>query len=270
MHGQRPSRFRLRLYAPVELRHLRYFVAVDEHLHVGRAAVELRIAQPSLSHQIRQLERELRTELFTRASRRIRLTEAGRVLLDEARDILAHAERAAVMSRQAGAGTARLRVSYAGWMDVSKILGLVSQVRERHPEVGIELTKMSVAEQIAALREDERRSYPWIYDLTLKMCRKAGFVPRARHLVEDPGVALGLIATGVGIAFAPASMCSPVPGVSFVCLQPGWPMTLTALAWRRADLSPIVGDLIAVVHDAPRQARGPRASNVPKEGLRSF
>lgn len=308
----------------MELRHLRYFVAVAEHLHVGHAALELRIAQPSLSHQIRQLEQELQAELFSRANRRIRLTEAGRVLLDEAREILAHAERAAVLSRQAGAGTARLRVSYAGWMDVPKILGLVGQVRKRHPEVSIELAEMSGFEQIPALRADEidaafvrpplrdmslalefvsgdrfllafpqshrlasrqalrlsaladesfvvfgRKKYPWIYDLTLKLCREAGFVPRARHLVEDPRVALGLVATGTGVVFAPASICSPVPGVSFVRPRLVPPMTLTALAWRRADLSPVVGELVAVVREASRLERGQHGNSVPKDGLRS-
>jgi DNA-binding transcriptional LysR family regulator len=280
-------------------------------------------AQPSLSHQIRQLEQELQAELFKRANRRIRLTEAGRVLLEEARDILAHAERAAVLSRQAGGGATRLRVGYAGWMDVSKILSLMDEVRRRRPEVGVELTEMSGAEEMAALRADEidaaflrppvadtslaiefisgdrflvalpqnhrlaskqslrlsvladeffivfgHKKHPWIYDLTLKLCREAGFIPRARHVVEDPRVALGLVAAGTGIAFAPASICSLAQGVSLVRPRPLPPMTLTALAWRRADLSPVVGELVAVVRDASRQERGPRAAKVPQDSLR--
>src|SRR4030095_3472232 len=88
---------------PVELRHLRYFVAVAEMENVSRAATQrLHVAQPSLSRQIRDLEDEVGVQLLERTAKSIRLTAAGRAFLDEARAILKHTNEAVLKARTIG------------------------------------------------------------------------------------------------------------------------------------------------------------------------
>lgn len=88
----------------MELRHLRYFVTLAEELHFGRAAERLHIAQPPLSQQIRQLERELGFELFHRTKRNVQLTEAGQVFLGEVQQIMRQLQQAIQVGQQTSRG----------------------------------------------------------------------------------------------------------------------------------------------------------------------
>src|SRR4051812_12789789 len=121
---------------PVELRHLRYFIAVAEELHFGRAAARSHVAQPALSQQIKQLETELGVMLLARTKRRVTLTEPGRLFLVEARRALAQVAIAEDTARRANAGEAgRLRIGYvdsALWGALPAVIGVF---RERYPRV---------------------------------------------------------------------------------------------------------------------------------------
>jgi len=138
----------------MELRHLRYFLTVAEFLHFGRAAEQLRIAQPSLSHQVLQLESELQTKLFERSKKRVRLTESGQLFLEETRQILEHVDRAALIARSGKDGpTERLKIGFAYWTDMTKVCAAIKRFDESHPKVRVELHNMEGSRQIAALRE---------------------------------------------------------------------------------------------------------------------
>jgi DNA-binding transcriptional LysR family regulator len=136
----------------MELRHLRYFLAVAEELHFGRAAARLHISQPPLSQQIRRLERELDTALFHRTKRHVELTNAGRVFLGEARALVAQAEQAAGNAQRASRGElGQLLVGCALWTDFLDSPSIIRLFARRHPDVEVELRDLTAVEQISAL-----------------------------------------------------------------------------------------------------------------------
>jgi len=125
----------------MELRHLRYFCAAAEAMHIGRAAETLRIAQPALTIQIKALERELGVALFDRIGRTVALTEAGRHFLAEAMAILQHVERASLAAREIGGGFAgRLRIGFTESAAFSPIVTTVlTAFRAQWPAVTLVL-----------------------------------------------------------------------------------------------------------------------------------
>jgi DNA-binding transcriptional LysR family regulator len=155
----------------VELRHLRYFVAVAEELHFGRAAARLHLAQPPLSRQIQQLENELGVRLFERGKRRVALTDAGAVFLDHARAVLAQADAAVEAARGAARGEAgKLTVGFIGAASYSVLPGIVQAFRTRVPDAELVLQELTTAEQLAALRAGQLRAglvRPPVADATL-------------------------------------------------------------------------------------------------------
>ncbi len=136
----------------MELRHLKYFVAVAEEMHFGRAAKRLHIAQPPLSQQIMNLEDELGVKLFDRTRRAIQMTDAGIYFLKEAQQLLLHVEQAAETARRIYRGQAgRLIVGFVGSVIHTFLPEGLRVFRERFPDVELVLQELNTAEQIKSL-----------------------------------------------------------------------------------------------------------------------
>jgi len=140
----------------MELRHLRYFVRVAEEMHFGRAADLLGISQPPLSQQIRALELELGVDLFDRTSRRVRLTEAGRLFLTEARRTLDQAGHAMEVARRVQSGeTGELTIGFVTSVPLIPVVArALLDYRAAYPAVHLSLNEMTRDAQLAAAAEN--------------------------------------------------------------------------------------------------------------------
>ncbi|WP_328323234.1 LysR family transcriptional regulator [Kribbella sp. NBC_00382] len=134
----------------LDLRKLRYFAAVAEHQHFGRAAEELYIAQPVLSRQIRSLERELGCDLFVRTTRSVQLTAAGEQLRQEARGVFATVDSAVRRVHEIDRGVQRIVVGFASGLHVSEV---VLAFTAKYPEVEVDVLSLNWWEQDAPLRD---------------------------------------------------------------------------------------------------------------------
>jgi DNA-binding transcriptional LysR family regulator len=193
-----------------ELRHLRYFVVVAEELNFSRAATRLHMAQPPLSVAIRQLEQELRTDLFIRTSREVRLTEAGRTLLEGARRTLAEADRAVSAAKRAGEGAlGLLRVAFSWSARFETLPALGRAFRRLRPHVELLTQEMWNAPMSDALQKGE-------VDLGIALCpepapgldsepvrreRASAVIPAAHPLATSRSVALGDLADETFVMF---------------------------------------------------------------------
>jgi DNA-binding transcriptional LysR family regulator len=137
----------------MELRQLRYFVAVAEELHFRRAAARLHMSQPPLSNQLRLLEEELGCPLMIRSRRRVELTPAGESFLRDARALLADLDEAVVTAQRIHAGRAgQLRISFVGSALLSLVPDVVKRYRATRPDVEVQLRERSTEEQLRELR----------------------------------------------------------------------------------------------------------------------
>jgi DNA-binding transcriptional LysR family regulator len=138
----------------MELRQLRYFVAVAREQNFTRAAEKLNIAQPPLSRQIQQLEEEFGTTLFERNSRPVRLTDSGRLLLEQATQVLDRIEEIDLMMRRLrGIARQRFSIGFVASTLYGKLPDVVRRFRQARPKVEIVMVELTSIEQIVALKE---------------------------------------------------------------------------------------------------------------------
>src|SRR5512137_1159794 len=138
----------------MELRQLRYFLAVAEEGNISRAAKKIFLTQPALSRQIKVLEAEIGQCLLERQAHSIRLTPAGEALLREARDLLQHADQVLERVRAAGRGV-RLRVGYAPSLAAGMLSAAVENFTQAHPNARVELFDLATKEMLAGLESDK-------------------------------------------------------------------------------------------------------------------
>ncbi|MGW0389831.1 LysR family transcriptional regulator [Streptomyces sp. NPDC003042] len=185
------------------MRHLRIFVTVADELHFSRAADQLGMAQPPLSQAVRRLEKDLGAELFDRSQRQVRLTAAGMVLLDEARELLAREHRLRTLARRAGDGAlGTLRAGVPPDTTVAVLSTLLAACAEHSPGLSVDLREITTEEQLRLLTSgglDVGLVHQPVDATELRLgpevCVELGVVlPRTSPLTRLPEVALGELA----------------------------------------------------------------------------
>ena len=215
----------------MELRHLRYFVAVAEELHFGRAAARLFIAQPPLSQQIQQLERELGVILFQRTSRRVQLTPAGEVFLAGARQTLADLDAAVQATQRAARGeTGWLGIGFAASATYDLLPAVLHDFRAQFPHVELSLMELTAVEQSVALRD---RSIPVGFarphaeeaDVVVEAVLREPFLvalPAAHPLAGHSTLSLAMLAEELFVSFPERPLPSYAQVVRAVCEGAGF------------------------------------------------
>lgn len=215
----------------MELRHLRYFVAVAEELHFGRAAERLFIAQPPLSQQIQQLERELGVALFLRTSRRVQLTPAGDVFLSEARQILTGLENAVQAARRAARGeTGWLGIGFAASATYDLLPAVLHDFRARFPEIALSLMELNAAEQVLALLDRSihvgfARPYVELPEVSAAAVLREPFLvalPEAHRLASLPELSLAELSKEAFVSFPEQPSPSYAQAVRAACESAGF------------------------------------------------
>jgi DNA-binding transcriptional LysR family regulator len=200
----------------MELRHLRYFIAVAEELHFTRAAERLHIGQPPLSHAIQVLEADVGARLFERTKRWVRLTGAGTLFLADARKILALADQACETARRAERGEAgELRIGFTYSTPLTPLFAdVINRYRKDFPHVTLTLHEMATLRQFDALGQ---RTLDLGFVRPPEVALPAGIV--MTPLREDPLVVV--LPTWHRLAAKPALAISELAELPFVMYPPG-------------------------------------------------
>jgi len=265
----------------MELRHIRYFLAVAEERHFTRAAAKVGIGQPPLSQQIKDLEAEIGAPLFHRVAHGAELTAAGEAFLEGVREIPTFAERATKAARRASRGeTGSLRVGYTASSAFNAVVpaairaglkdGSLDAVFLRPGAAGCEAFQLRLLSEevmvvalpashpVAAqdevnlliLKDDPfllfpRAIGPTLYDGIMSACREAGFEPKIGQLAPQIASIINFVAAELGVSIVPASMTQlQVSGVAYRPIAGQAPTARVALAHRRGETSVVVRNFI--------------------------
>lgn len=164
----------------MELRHLRYFIAVAEELHFARAAERLHIEQSPLSRAIKELEEDLHVQLFVRTTRSTRLTRAGQLFLESVPRVFTALEQARGSVKAGAAGFhGQLRIALSDGITPSRLTALLAQCRHEEPEVDIRLFEVPLSKQIRGLQDD-------LYDVGFAQSAEVGDGLLAEPAWSDP------------------------------------------------------------------------------------
>jgi DNA-binding transcriptional LysR family regulator len=199
----------------MELRQLRYFIAVAEELHFTRAAERLHIGQPPLSHAIQALEADVGAQLFARTKRWVRLTEAGKLFLADARRILALSEQATETARRAQRGEAgELRIGFTFSTPFTPLFAtMINRYRQEYPNVSLTLHEMATLRQLDGLGQ---RTLDLAFIRPPETAVPASI--RLTTLREDP--LMVVLATGHPLAAKAAIAIEELNGLPFVMYPP--------------------------------------------------
>lgn len=215
----------------MQLHHLRYFVALAEELHFGRAAQRLSITQPPLSYAIQTLEKDLGILLFERDSKRVNLTPAGEAYLVEVRSILDRIDHANDTARAvAGGKIGRLDIGFTGSMVYRDVPQIVTSFFAQHPGIEVTLRELSSAEQIEGLRHGQLHA-GFVNALTVpeglagEALRDDGFVcclPENHALARETEIDLIQLAEEPFVMFARDVAPANYDNVIGICVQAGF------------------------------------------------
>lgn len=239
----------------IELRHLRYFIAVAEELHFGRAAERLHIAQPPLSQQIRQLENELGFQLFYRTKRSVQLTEAGQVFLAESRKLFKQLDQAIEAGRQVSRGERGLLViGFVSSAAYNMLPIILRSFRTQVPEVRLELHEMATNEQLQWLQEgriDIGFLRPPVEDKTLSLLTilqepMVVALPETHPLADQSHLALSSLANEGFILFPRPQAPRAYDQIISLCQQAGFSPNIVQEAMQMQTIVSLVAGGIGI------------------------
>ncbi|MGB3696629.1 MAG: LysR family transcriptional regulator [Gordonia sp. (in: high G+C Gram-positive bacteria)] len=262
----------------MELRHLRYYVAVAEECHFGRAAQRLHIAQPPLSQQIKQLEDDLGVTLLNRSTRKVELTEAGRRYLDRAREILSAVDAAAdEATRVAGGEVGRVSIGFTGSATYHLLPAIAHRLRSELPDIELELHgEMLTPRQATALTDgtiDLGFLRPPVHDRLLRYEvvstePMTAVLPRSHPLAGQSSIEVADLADEVFVTYSGFSRSVVFEVVVDACQRAGFTPTIRHEVGETATLVSFVaaGMGVALVPSSVRHMQITGAVYVPLHG----